>query len=235
MPWQDVELHQKDEELVSPEEIIPEGVYGLVKIDKERYNRRTYCGCVLAETEECMEVLMSCIKLDEWKLASSPNGDILSSVSSDGPVVCGSLSGMMRQQIVVKNCSLDGPTAALLGAQTASFCYRVVAAPDCPIVGPNGMIQSFFINLKLQASTELFHLRFFYGLCEKGFQHPEVAVTNFVGCHAKTSSEVEALPRLSFCGYNNLGISLTFAKMFSLCFFDVGYKRGLDCVQNKKE
>ncbi|CAH0519554.1 unnamed protein product [Peronospora belbahrii] len=153
-----------------------------------------------------MEVLMNCIKLDEWKLASSPNGDILSSVSSDGPVVCGSLSGMMRQQIVVKNCSLDGPTAALLGAQTASFCYRVVAAPDCPIVGPNG------------------------------FQHPEVAVTNFVGCHAKTSSEVEALPRLSFCGYNNLGgISLTFAKMFSLCFFDVGYKRGLDCVQNKKE
>ncbi|GMF10710.1 unnamed protein product [Phytophthora lilii] len=67
MPWQDDELQLRMEQLVSPDEIIPEGALR-VRAPAAGQRRETDLD-------------------DVWELAFSPDGEILASASSDGSVV----------------------------------------------------------------------------------------------------------------------------------------------------
>ncbi|KUF79860.1 WD repeat-containing protein 26 [Phytophthora nicotianae] len=83
-PWQDDELQLKLEELVSPEEIIPEGALRRIVQDVEL---QTPPPMMMGQVAgDCVEVLTS-HKNDVWELAFSPDGEMLASASSDGSVV----------------------------------------------------------------------------------------------------------------------------------------------------
>jgi WD40 repeat protein len=87
LPWQDEELQQKMETLVSPEEIIPEGALRRLLQDGPEMDLQVLPPLLTGAVEgECLDVLRS-HKGDVWELAFSPDGEILASASSDGSVV----------------------------------------------------------------------------------------------------------------------------------------------------
>ncbi|CAI5732598.1 unnamed protein product [Peronospora destructor] len=166
MPWLDEELQRKVEELVSSEELIPEGALRRLVQDGPEIELQapssTLTGCIAGE---CVEVLTSNMKCDVWELAFSPDGDILASALSDGSIVLWQLTWG------------DGATTCRQTSQCSVEALHVLQSLDGPA---DCLAWSPDSRLLLSSGSRSRTIQLWYrmsGLCKRSFQHPKGVVT----------------------------------------------------------
>uniref|UniRef100_H3GZV7 CTLH domain-containing protein n=1 Tax=Phytophthora ramorum TaxID=164328 RepID=H3GZV7_PHYRM len=128
MIWQDQELQDRIEQLVSAEEIIPHGALRDGSETELQTLTPMLTGLVAGE---CVGVLTSHKNGDLWELAFSPDGAILASASSDGSVVLWQMQldeealafDQMPQPTEALHVlqSLEGPADCLAWSQDSRF------------------------------------------------------------------------------------------------------------------
>ncbi|KAG3118583.1 hypothetical protein PI124_g5098 [Phytophthora idaei] len=156
-PWQDDELQLKLEELVSPEEIVPEGALRRLMQDVElQVPLPTMSGRVAGD---CLEVLTS-HKNDVCELAFSPDGEMLASASSDGSVVLWEMK--WKEQATGFSQTMELEAAALHVLQSLE------GPADCLAWSPDSR---FLLSSGSRSSTIQLWDRM-SGLCENRFHHP---------------------------------------------------------------
>ncbi|ETL81752.1 hypothetical protein L917_17978 [Phytophthora nicotianae] len=161
-PWQDDELQLKLEELVSPEEIIPEGALRRIVQDVEL---QTPPPMMMGQVAgDCVEVLTS-HKNDVWELAFSPDGEMLASASSDGSVVLWEIK--WKEEAVGFSLTME------LKTETLHVLQSLEGPADCLAWSPDSR---FLLSSGSRSSTIQLWDRT-SGLCEKRFQHPGGVVT----------------------------------------------------------
>uniref|UniRef100_A0AAV1UHQ3 Uncharacterized protein n=1 Tax=Peronospora matthiolae TaxID=2874970 RepID=A0AAV1UHQ3_9STRA len=165
--WQDEELQQQIDELVSAEEMIPEGA--LRKLVQDGYNMdpdeslMTLSGRVGGE---CVALLSSSSKVDVWELAFSPDGDVLAAASSDGSIVLWQISWVDEGT----SCHSKTP---LCVSETLHVLQSLDGSADCLAWSPDSQ---FLLSSGSRSWTiQLWNRQ--SGLCEKRFQHPGKVVT----------------------------------------------------------
>ncbi|EEY58772.1 uncharacterized protein PITG_10905 [Phytophthora infestans T30-4] len=156
--WQDEELQLKLEELVSPEEIVPEGALRDVEM---QVPQPMMSGRVAGSS---LEVLSS-HKNDVWELAFSPDGEMLASASSDGSVVLWEIK--LKEKAVGFCQTMELKAAALHVLQSLE------GPADCLAWSPDSR---FLLSSGSRSSTIQLWDRM-SGLCEKRFEHPGGVVT----------------------------------------------------------
>ncbi|POM63739.1 Hypothetical protein PHPALM_20820 [Phytophthora palmivora] len=160
MPWQDEELQLRMEELVSPDEIIPEGALRRLLQDGPETELHVLPPVMAGRVEgECLDVLTR-HKNDVWELAFSPDGDMLASASSDGSVVL--------WQIKLQEQFMSFQTTEAL-----HVLQSLEGPADCLAWSPDSR---FLLSSGSRSSTIQLWDRM-SGLCEKRFQHPGGVVT----------------------------------------------------------
>ncbi|KAF4036867.1 WD domain G-beta repeat [Phytophthora infestans] len=160
--WQDEELQLKLEELVSPEEIVPEGALRKLVQDVEMQVPQPMMSGRVAGSS--LEVLSS-HKNDVWELAFSPDGEMLASASSDGSVVLWEIK--LKEKAVGFCQTMELKAAALHVLQSLE------GPADCLAWSPDSR---FLLSSGSRSSTIQLWDRM-SGLCEKRFEHPGGVVT----------------------------------------------------------
>ncbi|KAL4146406.1 hypothetical protein PRNP1_012270 [Phytophthora ramorum] len=165
MIWQDQELQDRIEQLVSAEEIIPHGALRRLVQDGSETELQTLTPMLTGLVAgECVGVLTSHKNGDLWELAFSPDGAILASASSDGSVV---LWQMQLDEEALAFDQMPQPTEALHVLQSLE------GPADCLAWSPDSR---FLLSSGSRSSTIQLWDRM-SGLCEKRFQHPGGVVT----------------------------------------------------------
>ncbi|OWZ08019.1 hypothetical protein PHMEG_00019501 [Phytophthora megakarya] len=164
-PWKDEVLHLKMEELVSPDEIIPEGALRRLLQDGPETELQVLPSVLTGPVEgDCLRVLTRHTN-DVWELAFSPDGVILASASSDGSVVL--------WEVKLKDPFSQTPQVRVCVVEALHVLQSVEGPADCLAWSPDSR---FLLSSGSRSSTIQLWDRM-SGLCEKRFQHPAGVVT----------------------------------------------------------
>ncbi|KAG6615793.1 WD40 repeat-containing protein [Phytophthora cinnamomi] len=164
VPWQDEELQRRLEQLVSPDEIIPEGALRRLVQDGPEMDLQVAPPMLAGRVAgDCVEVLTQ-HKDDVWELAFSPDGLILASASSDGSVI------LWQVALDEDAVSYGQPSQA---SKPLHVLQSLEGPADCLAWSPDSR---FLLSSGSRSSTIQLWDRM-SGLCEKRFQHPGGVVT----------------------------------------------------------